>query len=393
MLIFHYQWQATTSDKQQRQGQTWAINRNALQKQVAKEEKQYIYTCKIIGIQWLSFCRAKHLALFFKQFAMLLEAGFSLLAALKLMQEQRLHARLNFILKQTIRKVTAGHPLSEAFSQYPETFESLCISLIKAGEDTGKFHFCLQKLHNYYQRRMDYHKQIHQAMIYPASIMLFGLLLIVGLMHWALPQTAAIFSQSGHALPLLTAHLLNGYAFCVNYGWVIVTMFMVLIMVFIKYPHRIGDYLWDRLPWISTLRSDWHRAHFMDVLSLCYASGLNPIQSIQCAMRTTTCSKIKQHQQQIVAFVEDGHLLSNSFESLQILPPFLIKLFKVGEQTGQFEKMSAYIAQWLESTAKDKIKITIKFIEPVLLCLLAILIGTLMLALYLPIFQLIDLAG
>lgn len=387
MWIFCYHWQARHASHALESGTSWAINTTHLHQQQTTQSR-YIFTEKITGIRWFQPYKPKQRAVFFKKLYTLLEAGFHLKSALHALEKQEQHQQFKFFLQHAQTLIACGDPLSTAMQQHSYLFNPLCIALIQAGEHSGKLAEVCARLSEYEHHQAQWQNNLQQACLYPASILCFGLIITFLLMHFVLPQTVSLYTDSNQEIPQITRILHRIYQQITQHFLPIMFCSAGLLFWFRRTQHQILPHM----PWLKTLYQLRQNTHFIYTLTLCYKSGLPLRKALMLAMACIQKALSRQDQLHLVHALDDGHTLSTQLELLNIFPDFVIDMLRTGENTGQFEKMGNYAGQWLDTEVKHRIDLTLKIIEPLLLLVLAVMIGLLMVTFYLPLFDMAELA-
>lgn len=396
MCLFH--WSGTDAQSRAISGQSYARSALTLRKRHAQKQI-YLYKVRCVGFRYLPKWRYEHLAYFCQQLAILLDAGFALHAALNIVHQQTEHPWLRLALPEIVQAIESGCSLTMACQQYPMLFDTFFLALIHTGEQSGQLQACLTRLKDHYHRLSRTRKQATQAMFYPMLVTCFGLMLIAALTHWSLPQTEKLFSQANVPLPQLTQLLLQGYH-SVQQMFFYILMTLGVSLGILSYLNRVYAFfqpmkerLYFLVPGIRFLRQSWQGIHFLDALSLCYASGIAIDKATDIAIHASHSPRLQQEREAILFALREGYPLTEILQPLNLFPNLIIELLRTGECSGSFEKMSLTCANWLEQQANERLARLLKILEPSLLIIFGCLLGILILALYLPLFQLAELMG
>ena len=340
----------------------------------------------------------KELALFTRQFATVLEAGLPIVKSLDTLAMQQKNKYFKKVILDIKTKVEGGSTLSDALAEYPKVFPDLYVQMVKSGESAGNLDIVLKRLANYLEKIVALKSKIRHAMIYPSLIVLVTVVVISIIMIFVIPKFAQLFAEAGQTLPAPTLLLLK---ISKNFKKIagLTLLGVVAFIIFIKLYRRNekGRYNTDKvllnLPIFGSLFHKASIARFARTFSSLLGAGVPLLQALSIAADTAGNMVIKRAIEEVRINVSAGHNLADPMFYSGVFPYLLIEMVRVGETAGNLEEMLNKVADFYEDEVDRAVDTLSSLIEPILLIILGVVIGGILIALYLPIFQLGGVVG
>jgi type IV pilus assembly protein PilC len=343
---------------------------------------------------------AKDISHFTRQLAYLLRAGFPLLPALDCLTQQYLPtARIQTILVGLKSSLEDGMTFSVALRQYPNHFSALYCRLIEISEQCGSLADQLLQLADYQEKLLAIRHNIYKALYYPMSLLGFSVIVLILLVLWVVPQFEQLFATVGATLPYSTRVLIYSVHWFQAYGFLIFLSGLGLCGMFMLFRKNLKIWMtpWNaivlKIPWIGSIVQQAIMARFAYTLSTTLTAGLPILDALAATLEVVHYAiyrtAILKTRQAMMA----GFSLDQALGNTHCFPPLLIQMITIGQLGGHLEKNLTQLADFLDTRVSESVSSMISFLEPTLLLVLGIIIGMLMLALYLPIFELGNVVG
>lgn len=332
------------------------------------------------------------LVVFSRQLATMVDAGIPILGSLDILSQQTENKTLKGVLIKVKNDVEVGLSLSNAFSKHPKTFPALYISMIKTGESSGMLDEILDRLATYLEKTSALQKKIKSAMVYPAVVTIMALGITVLLLVKVIPVFKDIFSGFGAALPTPTLILIIISDIFRKFFPALLLIIMLFGYLFKRYiATENGRLTFDkfllRLPVFGMLFTKVAVSKFTRTLSTLVRSGV-PILSCLEVVAKTCGNKVFERAIDEVRFgVREGESIAAPLEKGKVFPPMVVKMIAVGEQTGQLEKMLGKISDFYDEQVDATVSGLTSMIEPLIIAFLGIVIGTIVICMFMPIFK------
>ncbi len=340
---------------------------------------------------------AKDKILFTKQLAVLLKSGIPLLQAIELLTEQ-FEGKMRSILVSLKDGIKEGGSLAEGLKKYPKIFDNIYVQLVKAGEATGKLEVILERLTTYLERRQALQKKIKSALQYPLTQIVVVGLVVVFLLTYVVPQISQIFTQHGGALPLPTRILIAGSDFIRSY-YIFILIILALIIGTIRYwlSTKEGAKTFDKiklqLPLIKYFAKISAVVQFSRTLGMLLEGGVNLSDALDIVVdiidNKVLADELSQARDKIIKQGKIAQFLKET----NIFPPIAIYLINTGEQSGQLDTMLLTVAENYEVELSELTDSLTAKIEPVMMFVMAAIVGFIVLSIALPLTQMSNLAG
>lgn len=338
----------------------------------------------------------KQLVLFTQKLHSLINTRVELLNALRLIEQGSENATEKDFLQDMIKNIKEGVPFSKCLIRYPQYFPSLYVNIIRTGEATGNLKDSLSQLLNYLQRLDDLRLRVKQAMAYPIFMVLVGLGTIFVMLTFILPRIAGMFDDFQAQLPLPTRMLLGVSDFFKAY-WILVIVFLAAV-IFLLSRHKPGkesilSRLKYRLPIIKGLIYKQSVSNFSTSLSILLKSGVTLLAALNDAASVIGNPVYIKQLAEVRKDISEGVSFSRSLLKFKIFPSFFVQMVKVGEEGGRLDIILADIASLYEKEIESDLKVISSLIEPAIILVLGLIIGGMLIAMLLPIFNINLLVG
>ena len=335
----------------------------------------------------------KDLVIFSRQLAVMLESRVPVTQSLAGLAAQTTKENFKEKIIKISQLVDEGNSLSVAFSYYPEVFDAFYISLVKTGEASGKISESLYFLSDHLEREHDIESQIKGAMIYPIFVISVLTIVIAIVMTVVMPRISDLLKQTTVNPPLFTVMMLNFYDFLSHYGWIIVLGFFVMMAFIIHYFRtEKGKIVYDKLsltlPVIGGFFKKIFLIRFTENLATLISAGL----TINSALKITKGTINNYVYKQIVSETEKGVLEGEKLSSILVrhseyIPPFVVQMVEVGEQTGKLEKNLMEVVNFYRKEVKRSVDTFIALLEPVLIIFLGSIVALLAISVLAPLYE------
>ena len=341
--------------------------------------------------------KPKSLQVFSRQFATMIEAGISVVGGLVVLEEQTEDKYLAELVRQLREDVNAGMLLSQAMAKHPKVFSRLYVAMVETGEAAGILDTVLDRVAYQIEKETRIKRRVKGAMLYPTVVLTFASLVLVGMLMFLVPVFVGIFDQLNGELPTLT-RLVVGASDALKAWWFIVFPAIGAgIFGFrrwkasengrrawdafkLKIPMRIGDVVLK-----VTL------ARFSRTLSTLVASGVDIIKALEITAQTTGNWVLESALVEVRERVHDGVPISRPLSENPVFPPMVAHMVKVGEETGELDKMLGKVADFYEDEVDSSIQTLTSIIEPLMMIGVGVMVGVIIISMYLPMFKMLSL--
>lgn len=339
----------------------------------------------------------KVLTAFTRQMATLLDAGIPIIRGLRAIQQQEENRTLRGLLGEIIGEIEGGSMFSEALSRHPKVFSRLYINLIVAGETAGMLETTLARLADLMERTQKIRSRIVSALFYPASVILVAIGILTILAVFVIPKFQAVFADLTGAAPLpaFTEYVLQGSALIKSHLVYIVGCAAVLLvglkMVCATKRGRMAvDQIKLKLPVVGRITRKAAIGRFTRTLGTMLENGVPVLQALAIARETASNALFARAIQQAHDRVKDGDSLTAPLQTSGVFPATVISMFDVGEQTGALPNMLLKVAQTCDDDVDNNIASALSLLEPVLIIFLAVVVGSIVIAMFLPLIGIIE---
>src|SRR5215471_8189061 len=341
---------------------------------------------------------AKILAVFTRQFSVMIDAGLPLVQCLEILANQQEHKTFAKILLQVRQDVEAGSTLADAMRRHPKAFNNLYVNMIAAGEAGGILDTILQRLSVYIEKAVKLSSQVKSALIYPIAVIVIAAIVVAVILLKVIPTFAALFTSLGAELPFPTRVVIAASNFLARYFIFIVIAIGAAIYAFRRwYATNAGRHTVDglvlKLPVLGPIMRKIAVARFCRTLATLTSSGVPILESLDITARTSGNAIIEDAIMNVRKSVEGGKTIVEPLRDAGIFPNMVVQMIGVGEQTGALDQMLNKIGDFYEDEVDIAVAGLVKLLEPVMIFILGTVIGGIVIAMYLPMFTLINKIG
>jgi type IV pilus assembly protein PilC len=341
---------------------------------------------------------AKRIAIFTRQFSVMLDAGLPLVQCLEILGDQEENRTFQQIINQVRSDVESGASLADAMRKHPKAFDNLFTNMVAAGESGGILDIILQRLSVYIEKAVKLNSQVKAALIYPVSIIVIAALVVFIILWKVIPVFAQLFAGLGSEMPLLTRIVISASNFVADYFFLILALIVagyIAINRWHRTPHgrRILDGLLLKIPVVGMLLRKISVARFCRTLGTLTASGVPILDGLEITGKTAGNAIIEDAVMAVRKSVEEGKTISEPLAQTKVFPSMVVQMINVGEQTGALDQMLSKIADFYEEEVDTAVAGLMKLIEPVMITVLGAVIGTIVAAMYLPLYSILSKIG
>ncbi len=340
----------------------------------------------------------KTLAVFTRQFSVMIDAGLPLVQCLEILANQQEHKTFQRILLQVRQDVEAGSTLADAMRRHPKAFDALYVNMVAAGEAGGILDTILQRLSVYIEKAVRLRSQVRSAMIYPIAVITIAAMVVAVILLKVIPTFAALFAGLGAELPLPTRIVIAASNFLARYFIFFLVAIAGGVYGFRRYyatytGRRVIDGFLLKLPILGMILRKIAVARFCRTLATLTSSGVPILESLDITARTAGNAIVEDAIIDTRKSVEGGKTIVEPLRDSHIFPNMVVQMIGVGEQTGALDVMLNKIADFYEDEVDAAVAGLLKLLEPVMIAILGVIIGGIVIAMYLPMFTLINKIG
>ncbi len=336
---------------------------------------------------------AKELQIFTRQFAVLISSGVPVVQSIESMAQGAKSPALLKVLTELSADVARGKRLYEAMAAYPKVFDRMYVNLVKAGEEGGVLDEILNRLADYIEKSVKIQGKIKGAMMYPAVIIFVAFAVIAGIMIFVIPSFVTMFKEAGMELPSLTIFVMDLSDLFVAYWWVLIGAVGGLFFGVKGYygtaeGKKNLDTIMINLPIMGPLQQKGAVARFSRTLSTLLTAGVRIVDCLEIASATTGNYVIEMALIRSKDSISKGRTLAEPLRGEKHIPKMVSQMITIGEQTGNLDQMLSKVADFFEDEVETAAEAMTAMIEPLLMVFLGGIIAVLVVAMYLPIFNL-----
>jgi type IV pilus assembly protein PilC len=341
--------------------------------------------------------KPKSLQIFSRQFATMIEAGLNVVSALVILEEQTDDKYLAEVIRELRGDVEGGLLLSQALGRHPKVFSRLYVSMVEAGEAAGILDQVLDRVAFQIEKDTQIKRRVKGAMIYPTMVLVFATLVLIGMLMFLVPIFVKIFSQLGGELPTLTQWVVNASDLMRDRWFVIIPGMIGVVVGFRRWKKtESGRKLWDRFKLkvpmkIGQVVLKVTMARFSRTLSTLVAAGVDIIKALEITGQTAGNWVIEEALDEVRVRVHEGVPIAQPLIENDVFPPMVAQMVKIGEETGELEKMLGKIADFYEDEVDASIQTLTSIIEPLMMIGVGLMVGVIIISMYLPMFKMLSL--
>jgi type IV pilus assembly protein PilC len=348
---------------------------------------------------WLNFTqynrkpvKLTELAFFFRQLSTMISAGITINSALRELSSQIKSPTLADIIDQSVKDIEKGDSFSKALSRFPDAFPSMIVAMVRAGEEGGTLSYVLDQVSVYLEDKVVFRREVKSATTYPLFVLIFFGCALTFITLYLLPKFKVIFAGMDVQLPPITRVVMAASSFLVEYIlFIAVLMAGAVFSCYRYYNTKNGRRFFDRLALNLPIFGETSRlvlfSYFSQTLAVLFSGGIPVMRCLEIVGPVLDNSLIEDALKQVLVDVENGNSISQGMSKQPIFPGLLIRMIKVGEQTGQLGEMLTKISRFYRDEAMSRTKRLTSLLEPVMIVGMALMVGIVIVAIYLPIFK------
>ena len=342
--------------------------------------------------------RFKHIVTFTRQLATLIDAGLPILRSLFILQEQQESVVFKQKIGEMAKDIESGSSLSEAMAKHKKIFDNLYVNMVRAGEVGGVLENVLNKIAEFLEKRQALKSKVRSAMMYPLVVSILASCIVSLILIFIIPRFADIFTSLGAKLPAPTMMLVHASNILLHHGiWVLIAIIVVVFIYKRVNKTKWGKYFLDRvkmrIPGLGELVKKIAISRFADTLSTLINSGVPILQALDIVRDTSGNEVIARAMENVYNSVKDGETIHEPLAEAKVFPPLVVHMVAVGEETGAIDHMLTKVAEAYEREVNDMVNALTSIMEPLLIVFLGVIIGTIVIALYLPYFMIPQIVG
>ena len=337
----------------------------------------------------------KDLAIFTRQFATMISAGLPLVQCLDILAKQSSKPSFGRVIGEVTREVESGSTLSDALGRHRAVFDDLFRNMVAAGEAGGVLDEILMRLATYIEKADALKRKVQSALVYPVVVLTVALGATAFMLVFIIPTFAKMFSDFGGELPLPTKIVLGLSNFMIGYWWALLLGIAGLVVLASRYyatevGKRTVDGMMLRIPVIGDVLLKGAVARFTRTLGTLISSGVPILSGLEITSRTSGNMVISEAIMTARTSIREGETVAAPLKSSGVFPPMVVQMISVGEQTGALDEMLTKIAVFYEAEVDTAVDTLTSIIEPVMIVIMGGIVGTMVVAMYLPMFKLIS---
>jgi len=338
--------------------------------------------------------KQKEIAIFTRQFSVMIDAGLPLVQCLEILGSQQKNRVFQKVLFEVRQDVESGSTLADSLRRHPKVFNDLFCNMIAAGEAGGILDTILQRMSSYIEKRVKLQAAVRSAMIYPTAVITIAVGVVVVILWKVIPTFAALFEGLGAQLPLPTRVTITLSKFLGRYMWLLVLVGGASVFGLFQYHKthkgkRHIDRIVLKLPILGMLMRKIAVARFCRTLGTLLTSGVPILDGLEITARTSGNSIVEDAIMATRKSIEEGKTIAQPLEETDVFPPMVIQMISVGEQTGALDAMLSKIADFYEDEVDEAVENLMALLEPAMILFLGVMIGGIVISMYMPMFSLI----
>jgi len=339
--------------------------------------------------------KTRDIVIFTRQFATMINSGLPLVQSLSILANQTENKALKEVTKQVVFDVEAGNTLADAFSRHPKAFSGLFVNMVAAGEAGGILDTILLRLAVFLEKNDALVRKVKSAMIYPAVIMSVAAIAIAVLLIFVIPVFQSMFASVQMELPLPTRIVIGASAFLTGYWWAIIIAVVGTVILVRRYyatpeGHRNIDRMMINAPVLGDVIRKSAVSRFTRTLGTLISSGVSILDGLEITAKTAGNQVIHDAVMESRNSIAGGETIAAPLERSKVFPPMVISMIAVGEQTGGLDEMLTKIADFYDEEVDVAVGALLSLMEPVMIVVLGVIVGGMVVAMYLPIFDMVN---
>jgi type IV pilus assembly protein PilC len=343
-------------------------------------------------LSFLNKIPSKEIVFMARQISTLFEANVSAYKAFTLIGEQASHPLLKQQLQSVTSDLSSGATISQALSQYPETFSNFFVNMVKAGEESGKLSETFMFLADYLERQYELTRKTRSALIYPVFVIVVFFLVMVLMMRFIIPKLGEMITSADQSIPVFTQIVLSISQFFVDYGLILLILFIAAVtavVVFLRSPKGKSwtDEAKITTPILKNLYQKLYLARIADNLDTMLSSGIPIIRTLEVTASVVDNSVYEKILNEVSDEVKNGISLSNALSKHDKIPVLLSQMVRIGEETGKLGQVLRTLGKFYRREVDQAVDSMVALIEPVMIIVLGLGVGLLLVSVLMPIYN------
>lgn len=396
-----YRYKAVTFDGKKIQGQYNASSKIEVINMLKSDNIYPIEIEEVIGskdikdLKIFNRVKIKDIAVFCRQFYTMLNSGVTIVNCLEVLRNQAENKKMKKTLGQVFESVQKGMTLSESLRNYKDVFPELLINMVEAGEVSGNLDTIMDRMAIHYEKENKINNKVKNAMIYPIVLSIVATVVVIFLLTVVMPTFVSMFQQSGATLPVPTQILLGISNIIKNYWYLIITLAAILIYLLKKYYETEKgkayiDKLKLKIPVLNNLIIKITTSRFTRTLSTLLSSGVPLIKALEIVSRIVGNRVIEDGLNSVKDEVRRGLDLATPIEKLELFPPMVVSMIRIGEESGSLDEILDKTANFYDDEVEASLQKMTSLIEPIMIIIMALIVGFIVISMVLPMFDMIN---
>jgi len=396
-MLFNYQ--ATTKDGEEKKGTIDATNVNLAISSLQHRGLIIVDISPEGTGSWFgrllasSRVKSKDIVILSRQIATLFEAKVSALTTFRLLASEADNPRLQRVLTEVTDDIKGGTQISEALSRHPNVFSNFYVRMVQAGEESGKISDNFNYLADYLERSYETGSKTKNALIYPIFVVLTFIVVMILMLTFVIPRLTEILVESGQEIPIYTRMVIGTSNFFVNYGVFLFILIVALIVFVNRYVRTMsGRESLSRfklaVPYIGALYRKIYLSRIADNLATMLSSGVSMVRSVEVTAEVVDNDVYKNILLEAAENLRAGNLVSTVMYKYEEIPTIMVQMMKVGEETGKLGFVLQTLSRFYRREVDNEVKTLVDLIEPALIVMLGLMVGVLLVAVLMPIYNL-----
>ncbi len=340
----------------------------------------------------------REVTVFTRLFATMISAGLPIVPSLNILARQTNNRAFRKVVQELVYDVQSGDTLAGAMRRHPRAFSELSVNLVAAGEGAGALDTILQRLSHFLEKTHSLARKVRAALIYPATILAVTIPAVATLLVFVIPTFETMFASAGVPLPLPTRVVIRAAAVVQAYWWVTLILCPVAVAVAVRVRgtdrgRLLLDRLALRIPILGDLLRKAAVARFTRTLGTLMASGVSILEGLEVTANTAGNRVIRDAVMKSRASIAGGATIAGPLEESGAFTPMVVRMVEVGEQTGGLDDMLTRVADFYDQEVDAALEVVVAAVEPVMIVVLGLVVGGMIVAMYLPIFDMMKLVG
>lgn len=337
---------------------------------------------------------------FARQFSAMISAGLPLVQCLNILTEQTENKNFQLVLKQVTSSVETGNSLADSLGKHPQVFPELFVNMVAAGEIGGILDTILLRLSTFLEKAAALKRKIKGAMMYPVVISIVAVLAVAAMLIFVIPVFAKMFADFGAQLPGPTQVVVNMSNFLKTPSKILPLLAVIIgsVVAFVKYRKTPkGHFNTDKwllsIPVLGDLAKKSSVAQFSRTLGTLLTSGVSILEALDITAKTASNMVLRQALMSMISAISEGKTITEPMKATGVFPPMVIQMVAVGEESGGLDQMLVKIADFYDEEVNAAVETLTSVMEPIIIVILAIIMGGTLIAMYLPMFDMISAVG